>query len=510
MTHWFCISVYAIWLSTLDPPTTVTLPAEEFQIQATAQPQSLLLSSGGTALVQIRVLDAQGAPVSGARVEGLARHGRIDPVQDRGFGRYEALYHPPPERYPQLEMLVWRVLGKGVGWLPLPLIGSGTLEAETRPRAKVRLIVQDRTFGPGRADALGLVRLPFEAPPGITRGTLITGEGPRNELRKQISLSVPQVQSLLILADRTSLVASRRSEALLQMFVADEENQPLSGAALELKADRGKLSPPVERGPGLYQASWLAPDEVLDGTLTLQAQVKDRGVRYRAVHQLRLVAGPPTQLLLRDLPESVAASGRSRIRLEALLKDEHGNPTDEAEVSLRASWGEVSAPTRQPQGGTVAWLEFLGVPGGVEQIAIMATATMSDGRILRKEASLAVARPSAVISTGKKARPFWRSLRFYKWSSLGASVLTLAPGAALLALDGRGTCGASAPVQCPEIYDSRAAGISLLGVGSALLATTVVLFVLDREGNPAGTSPQLTLQPIPGGAVLALAGWLPF
>ena len=73
------------------------------------------------------------------------------------------------------------------------------------------------------------------------------------------------------------------------------------------------------------------------------------------------------------------------------------------------------------------------------------------------------------------------ALKPLKWVTLVGGVLAVGAGAALVALDGRGTCSrGSGQLQCPDVYDTKTAGIATLAGGGALVVTSVILFVLDR------------------------------
>jgi hypothetical protein len=74
-----------------------------------------------------------------------------------------------------------------------------------------------------------------------------------------------------------------------------------------------------------------------------------------------------------------------------------------------------------------------------------------------------------------------RALRPLKWVTLAGGVVALGAGAALFALDGRGTCArGDGQRQCPDVYDTRTGGIVALAGGGALVATSVILFIVDR------------------------------
>jgi hypothetical protein len=89
-----------------------------------------------------------------------------------------------------------------------------------------------------------------------------------------------------------------------------------------------------------------------------------------------------------------------------------------------------------------------------------------------------------------------------KWVALGSGLVAIAVGAGIWSLDGRGTCSLQAPaVQCPQLYDTMPVGASLVGLGGALLATSVVLIIVDRPRVK-----NVSLAPTAGGATLLWNG----
>ena len=66
-----------------------------------------------------------------------------------------------------------------------------------------------------------------------------------------------------------------------------------------------------------------------------------------------------------------------------------------------------------------------------------------------------------------------------KWLTLAGGVLAVGAGAALIALDGRGSCRLpDGQRQCANLYDTRTGGIVALAGGGALVVTSVILFVV--------------------------------
>ena len=96
---------------------------------------------------------------------------------------------------------------------------------------------------------------------------------------------------------------------------------------------------------------------------------------------------------------------------------------------------------------------------------------VAPGSTARVDITLAVAPPPA---HGHALRPL-------KWITLVGGALAVGAGAALVALDGHGTCTRGVgQVECPDVYDTRTGGYVAIGAGGALVVTSVILFVLDR------------------------------
>ncbi len=76
----------------------------------------------------------------------------------------------------------------------------------------------------------------------------------------------------------------------------------------------------------------------------------------------------------------------------------------------------------------------------------------------------------------QEERPF----RTWKWVAAGGAAAAVLTGVALLLADGSGTCDAGDGAQCPEVYDTRAAG--LVGVSLGILGggASAWMFVADR------------------------------
>ncbi len=91
-----------------------------------------------------------------------------------------------------------------------------------------------------------------------------------------------------------------------------------------------------------------------------------------------------------------------------------------------------------------------------------------------------------------------RPYRHLKWLSGGAAVASLVTGIVLLSVDGKGTCGASPPEQCPELRDTKLIGVVTVVLGLGLGGASGWMFKRDRRD---ARTPRATISPRRGGAV---------
>jgi hypothetical protein len=103
------------------------------------------------------------------------------------------------------------------------------------------------------------------------------------------------------------------------------------------------------------------------------------------------------------------------------------------------------------------------------------------------------------LSPADDARPY----RTWKWVAAGGSAAAVVTGAYLIAIDGDGTCTLEMDQrQCPREYGTLAGGLLTVAVGAGLGATSVYLFLRDRDhGRVDERSPAAAIVPTRGGAM---------
>jgi hypothetical protein len=88
-------------------------------------------------------------------------------------------------------------------------------------------------------------------------------------------------------------------------------------------------------------------------------------------------------------------------------------------------------------------------------------------------------RLEAEEDAGPAASP---ALKVAKWATLGAAVVGLAAGIALIAVDGGGTCDPTIPGgECPELRSTMTPGVVLTAVGGAAALASGYLFYRDSK-----------------------------
>ena len=122
-------------------------------------------------------------------------------------GHYAARYLPPPERSPQVALLVVE-FGDGPqrprGMLRLPLHGVTEMALRTSSSAAVTLRVGERSFGPVTADHNGHVKIPIEVPPGLRTGIARAVDHDGNVKETEVDLQPAPFRRVLVVAPPSS------------------------------------------------------------------------------------------------------------------------------------------------------------------------------------------------------------------------------------------------------------------------------------------------------------------
>lgn len=178
-----------------------------------------------------------------------------------------------------------------------------------------------------------------------------------------------------------------------------------------------------------------------------------------------------------DAVDRVANAGEMRDKLTALADKLHGQ-------LLRP--GRLEVTSRPPANVFVDGRARGVTPWSGELAASMhLVALESGGARVERDVSIApgaTARVDVELSaTTPSSARHSDAVKPLKWVTLAAGLAAVGAGAALVALDGHGTCTPlTGQKQCPDVYDTRTGGIVALAGGGALVVTSVILFVVDR------------------------------
>jgi hypothetical protein len=284
-----------------------------------------------------------------------------------------------------------------------------------------------------------------------------------------------------------------------------------SDAGADLFLDERKI------GTGSATATSLMP-----GTYRVHAQ--RQGVAGR-VHLLEVKAGATASLKLdwaldsalqtrKDFVGFVFPSDADRLAHEATLARSLARTLGAREVvfvGIRVEDGvrSIVAATLDVDSGK----PLLAAAAAIEPLSTLeARAAGIADYLAGKPASAGVVPLGEVKGAGKTTavvidpakRPVSR-LPIYQWTAIGLGTAALAGGIYLLLLDGEGSCSKEpSQTQCPEVYDTKLAGIGTAVGGAALVGAGVYLWLRGDGGSRERRGIGLT--PTRSGAAVTFSG----
>ncbi len=253
------------WLTILITCSTGAF-AEELQISF--QPSSVLLGSGATVSVLVRL------PRADARLSSAVNAGTLQALDGPSAIERHFTWTPPSTRSPMTALLVFWIEEGGsppeVSLARIPLVGHTTLEIHTEPTAQVRVEVAGASFGPAQADKRGRVEVPIEVPPGIQSVQVVAQA--QGRLRPRNSpLEVPKSSRLAIALSPQPLV---RGEPIWLIVARPEAWEP---EQLEVDLSGGRLGVPTNApGRAVFPVAPVEPAEDLIAKASLRGDKSDR------------------------------------------------------------------------------------------------------------------------------------------------------------------------------------------------------------------------------------------
>ncbi|MBS1149953.1 MAG: hypothetical protein H6Q89_1651, partial [Myxococcaceae bacterium] len=306
-------------------------------LQLGAQPQAQLAISGPQELADVSV---------------TVNHGTIAAVKQLGPGRFVAEYRAPGQTFPRVAIIavVGSVKGARIhGWTTIPLWGSAEAVLQTAPNASVSVRIGERTFGPIRADAKGIGKLPVVVPPGVQSGFYGA---------KVLDLGLPRVALTHLALDSPELRGDRAQAVVARFYAVTDDGKPRTGLLLRARATLGTITDFKPEAPGVYSARWSLPESApVDAELSAWSPADPNSPTSA---RLRLLSGPAVRVALTAAAERWVAGTPGEVKLTARVTDARGNPTADA-PAFRTTLGALGPGERDREG---AWTASLRLPRG--------------------------------------------------------------------------------------------------------------------------------------------------
>ena len=313
-----------------------------------AEPEKLLAGEGQQAFLHITVKDAEGEPQEGLPLEITTNVGKIKHLRDLGQGKYQAIYLPPGDPFPQVGIvMVANPMGARldrvpVGRVVIPITARIELPGKTRRGTRMSMEIAGKRFGPVTADRRGRFKLPILVPPGYQRGKATSVDRVGNKRTRLVNLYLPETNQLGLWGYPRVLPADGKSKSRLLVTTIDPYGKPTDIGGVRIQAKYGNVSDIKDIGKGLYEAYYTAPTTTADGYDQLEVFFPKGGYKSRAMLQERLLPGPVDQVKV-EATDLLPADNRTRGKITVEIQDERGNPVGWQRVAVSASTGKLSA-----------------------------------------------------------------------------------------------------------------------------------------------------------------------
>jgi hypothetical protein len=316
--------------ATDEPPDSV--PAGPTTVTLTPARLRLLLGTDGDVMIALDVRGADAATFQPVRA--LASVGTLELPRTTGSpGHFVARYVPPPERYPQVALLVVE-LERGSRRMHVAarimLEGSTIVPFHTSAGAAVTMRVAEHSFGPATADARGRVEIPIVVPPGVRAGVARAVDHNGAARETEVDLQQAAFARVLVLAPATLDVGSFSE---ITLIAVEADGAPVHPTRLALSASAGLLHP---LGPGpAGEARFLfeAPRRLGSGAVALTAMAAGTPPS-RADTAVALRVGAPAKLVISPSARKLVVGSGETSRVAISAHDAFGNPTSAAGVEV--------------------------------------------------------------------------------------------------------------------------------------------------------------------------------
>lgn len=320
----------------------------------TAAPDAVLLAGDGPQDVQLRIrlLDGHGQLVSGAHLVVHTTAGRVEGLCETAAGEFSAVLRRPIDTFPQLAVVTAADVSPTVQSQE-PRVGSAVvaysakidLRGRTEPHAKMRVVIDAKSFGPVKAGRDGHFVLPVSVAPGMGWAKGISTDRLGNASRSRINLYLPEVQRVHGFLFPDAVVANGEDVAWVYVTTVSSSGAP-EDAKITVAADRGRISEPTRIAKGLVRMIYTAPVGVQSRRDTLNV----RRNRQREVTEIPVVllAGPPSSVEVSITPAPTPADGDTPSVVGVRVRDAYGSPADGHAVVVAVGTATMPAVENEP------------------------------------------------------------------------------------------------------------------------------------------------------------------
>jgi len=317
------------------------------RVEVRARPDSLLAGEGQQSRLKISVFDSEDNSLSGVPLEITTNVGQVNPPEETGDGKYEAVFLPPDDPFPQVASIMVanprsaRLDRVAVGRAVIPITARIELPGKTARGTSMEMTVAGRKFGPVRADEKGEFKIPILVPPGYGRGKATSIDRVGNRKSRWVDLFLPETNQLSLWAYPRELRANGNSRARLLATTIDRYGAVADVGGVGIKADKGSVGRPRRISRGLFEAYYTAPGSVGEGFDLVHVTFPGGGSKSRAQVRIHLLPGPAARISL-DVPESLPADGKTQRQMLVRVEDAHGNPVGGKKLAVTAGILSIS------------------------------------------------------------------------------------------------------------------------------------------------------------------------
>jgi hypothetical protein len=377
------------------------------RVTITAERPQLILGVEQEMTLAIEVQDNDGA-LRFVPERAVASIGTIAAVTAVGPDRFAARYLAPNGRFPQVAIIVVDLAGGGQhlrAITRLALHAAAEMPFHTSANAWVTVRVEDRSFGPVRADGQGNVTIPIVVPPGVRQGRARATDAYGSTRETLVDLQPASFNQLLIMA-APQFEAGNFAE--VSIFAVTARGDPMTKGRATLRSAEGMVHPLGSGVSGEERFLVEAPVRLEAGPVHLVATAVDVAtdpivmVETRTERVVPLIAGRASRLLLTPSTDHLTIGGPAPATVVVAARDRHDNPTSCAGASVTVEHRKVAMASNGAGGmggcGTVH------VPAPREKIAKGSVEIEATLGTLRARTTLRVingpaVRLTAVLST---------------------------------------------------------------------------------------------------------------